>query len=358
MAFKIVTVGCLKLETWPEKIEADYATSHALFPFLMTQVGQCSHCRAMNSYEVAQCLECRQPLPWGGMVQKHTDQMNAARGAVQQLQAQVQQMQQSPAIPRIPIPTNAPFGGGTVPIPPPPPSYGEAPPRGIGGLLEGENRYRSFLAAIIGETGAELFEDVNDDRARIAGLLLAGFWNMCVVVAAWLILRNLAALVSTFLSGIMPPSIFGGSAPAPTFPFGGGSLGTPTTPQPFSLSFGAAVKITAVATFAWGVLVGLCALVRTIGRGDGSFSGDLLVGSMALVPGGVWLVASGLLGLGNYSFVAALSVFALSYGVVLLHRGLTTISGVASSVAAICIPLMLLLDGLALKVVVTRLVSP
>ncbi|BCM92789.1 hypothetical protein IAD21_04671 [Abditibacteriota bacterium] len=289
----------------------------------MTQVGQCPHCRAVNSYEVAQCLDCRQPLPWAGTVQKYSSQMETARNAVQQLQAQVQQLQQVPQVPRMPFNGTSAIG---VPV----------PVSEVEGWTS-NNRFRQFIEAFIGEKASEFFEEMDDDRARIAAFLMAGFWDLCMLLGTWLILRNVAALIGSFFP-LMPAAATKATSP--------------------DLSFKAIVKILAVSTFAWGVLVGLCSLTRVVGRGQGSFVGDLFVAGATLLPVGLFCVLAGAVGITNYDFVGILSIFAWCYVVFTAYRGLTTISKVPSAVAAVCVPLMFLLDGFALKVLVTRLMTP
>ncbi len=248
--------------------------------------------------------------------------MQAAKNAVQQLQAQIQQLQLAQQAPRVPIPgVVAPVNGAS---------------DSVVERWASDNHFREFIASFIGEKASAFFEEMNDDRARIAAFLMAGFWDLCMLLGTWLFLRNMATLLSSF------------------FPFAPGAAAGATTPD---LSIGAIMRILVVATVGWGIMVGLCALVRVIGRGQGSFVGDLFVAGATLLPAGLFWVLAGAVGLNNYDFVGILFLFAFCYVVVAMVRGLTTISKVPYAVAAVCTPIMFALDGYALRVLVTRLIS-
>ncbi len=90
---------------------------------------------------------------------------------------------------------------------------------------------------------------------------------------------------------------------------------------------------------------------RALGAEEG-LEADLFTAGSALAPLGLALLAAGLLGVANFEVVALLFLFALSYLVLMLFRGLTAIGGVSERAAPPAVPILIALSGWLAKVVI------
>jgi hypothetical protein len=86
---------------------------------------------------------------------------------------------------------------------------------------------------------------------------------------------------------------------------------------------------------------------RSVFRGSGRYEGDLFIAGAALLPFALLLLASGVLGAGQVQTSALLSVFALSYAVLIIYGGYTQIAGIPSRGAVLAIPIALVVSWLA-----------
>jgi hypothetical protein len=97
-------------------------------------------------------------------------------------------------------------------------------------------------------------------------------------------------------------------------------------------------------------------LVRLVaGAGEAGLGTDLFVAGAALTPVGLASLLGGLLGPANYGVAFVLYLVAFSYLVLILYTGLTALARVRPSVAAPCVPALILLALWSTKVFITAL---
>ena len=96
-------------------------------------------------------------------------------------------------------------------------------------------------------------------------------------------------------------------------------------------------------------------VARTIFRGKGTFAGDVYTAGASLLPFGAFALVASFLGPANVEVIAALSVFALTYNVLMLYAGCSRISGIPEAGAAPAVPVMLLLTAWLTKIIVSAI---
>lgn len=97
------------------------------------------------------------------------------------------------------------------------------------------------------------------------------------------------------------------------------------------------------------------AATRKIFGGAGSFGGDSLIAGSSLLPFGLLIFITGVLGLANLEVTALLIIFALCYAILILYTGCTRISGVSESKAAFAVPVMIIVSGWLTKILFTAM---
>ena len=102
-------------------------------------------------------------------------------------------------------------------------------------------------------------------------------------------------------------------------------------------------------------LVGAGALARQIFRGKGRFAGDVYSAGAVLRPSGVLVLAAALLGAANVEVILVLSLFALTYSILMLYAGCSRIGGISEAGAAPAVPIILLLSTWLTKIIVVAL---
>lgn len=94
---------------------------------------------------------------------------------------------------------------------------------------------------------------------------------------------------------------------------------------------------------AFGCLVLTGSLIRQMVGKGGSWSGDFLVASAAVLPMGAWAILSGfVMKLGQIELIA-LSLFASSYAILSLYSGYTKIGQISEPIAAFAVPTILMI---------------
>jgi hypothetical protein len=97
-------------------------------------------------------------------------------------------------------------------------------------------------------------------------------------------------------------------------------------------------------------------LARKVFRGcSESIEGDVFIAAVSLFPIGVLLVLAGILGVGNFEVAAVVSVFALSYTILILYTGCTQISEISKVRAVPAVPIIILIAGWLSKIVFTMM---
>jgi len=94
----------------------------------------------------------------------------------------------------------------------------------------------------------------------------------------------------------------------------------------------------------FGGLIGAGYLARTVFGGAGAVEGDVFVAATSLVPIAVMVFLAGLVGVANFEVVGLLGIFASTWTILMLHAGVSRVSGVAEGKAAFAVPLMLILS--------------
>jgi hypothetical protein len=291
----------------------------------MVNTGQCPACYATNSFSATHCLDCKKPLPWASSVAAMQKQIEAANQAVAQVQAQAWAQAQAQA--QISPQNNS---AGVV-----------APSAPLSVSV-----YRVFGDAFVGRP-AEALQNLDKSGALLFGLFCAVAANVCMAIGLAMIMRQ----VSTFLQAFMPFGLPGAMSNPLQVPGLNGGTPAPTTPDLATL-----LRLGIVAFVPWLSIVLCCTGARMLFRGqERHFEGDVFVAGVTLLPSGIFILLAGVLGFGQWRIVALLSVFALTYTILLLYRGLTTVSRVRDTAAAVCVPLVLMLSAYLTQIMFSRL---
>lgn len=93
-------------------------------------------------------------------------------------------------------------------------------------------------------------------------------------------------------------------------------------------------------------------LARQIFRGNGRFAGDVYTAGAVLLPSGLLVLLAALLGAANAEVIILLSLFALTYSILMLYAGCSRIAGISEAGAAPAVPIILLASAWITKVIV------
>jgi len=93
-------------------------------------------------------------------------------------------------------------------------------------------------------------------------------------------------------------------------------------------------------------------LARYIFRGEGRFAGDVYTAGAVLLPSGVLALLAALLGAANVEVILVLSLFALTYSILMLYAGCSRIGGISEAGAAPAVPIILLASAWITKIIV------
>ena len=121
-------------------------------------------------------------------------------------------------------------------------------------------------------------------------------------------------------------------------------------------SFSDVIKILLIGFVPFVSLTGAVALARKVFRGTGVFAGDVYTAGAALLPLGLAVLATAILGLANFEIILVLFVFALSYNILMLYSGSSRIAEIPEAGAAPAVPVMLLVSAWLTKIIVAALV--
>lgn len=99
-------------------------------------------------------------------------------------------------------------------------------------------------------------------------------------------------------------------------------------------------------------LTGASFLARKVFRASGgTIESDVFLAGIALIPTGILLLLSGVLGIGNFEVIALVAVFALSYTILILFTGCTKISEITTVRAVPAVPVIILVTAWLSKIV-------
>ena len=164
----------------------------------------------------------------------------------------------------------------------------------------------------------------DDQRAIQVGIVFAIVYEIAIFLGAYIFKSKIA-------------SLFGGFLP----------IGELTATQLFKVLFLGLVPFAS--------LIGACALARAIFRGQGRFSSDVYTAGAALLPFGFLVLVASLLGAANFEVILILSLFALTYSILILYAGCSRIGSISEAGAAPAVPIILIVSGWITKVIVTAL---
>jgi hypothetical protein len=157
-----------------------------------------------------------------------------------------------------------------------------------------------------------VFRGLKKREALEAGLVLAGLFDLCAVIGLYMMLPRWAG-------------------------------------QP---GFGDILKLLLLGIVPSAAIAGTSVLARKVFRGSpGSIESDVFVAGVSLLPIGLMLILTGILGAGNIEVVALVSVFAISYTILILYTGCTQISEISKVRAVPVVPIIILIAGWISKIV-------
>jgi len=89
--------------------------------------------------------------------------------------------------------------------------------------------------------------------------------------------------------------------------------------------------------------LGSCAVRRALGGRGGGTGGDLFIAGVAVLPGSLAMLLSGLLGFENYTAITVISVFAGCTGTLILYCGFSRLSKLSERAATLAVPVVVVL---------------
>jgi hypothetical protein len=99
-------------------------------------------------------------------------------------------------------------------------------------------------------------------------------------------------------------------------------------------------------------LTGAGFVARKVFRASGgTIESDVFLAGISLIPIGILLLLSGVLGIGNFEVIALVAVFALSYTILILYTGCNKISEIATVRAVPAVPSIFLVTAWLSKIV-------
>ena len=120
--------------------------------------------------------------------------------------------------------------------------------------------------------------------------------------------------------------------------------------------FGDVLKLLLLGIVPSAAITGASFLARKAFRGSPeSIEDDVFVAGVSLLPAGLMLLIAGILGMGNIEVVAVVSVFAISYTILILYTACTQISKISTSRAVPAVPIIILIAGWLSKIVFATL---
>lgn len=109
-------------------------------------------------------------------------------------------------------------------------------------------------------------------------------------------------------------------------------------------NFADVLKLLILGFVPFAAITGACALARKVlaGSGGGTES-DVFIAGTAVMPFGVVLLITGIVGFSNFEVIAIAAAFANAYSILILFAGCTRIAGISEQRAAPAVPIILLI---------------
>lgn len=167
----------------------------------------------------------------------------------------------------------------------------------------------------------ESFAQFDDRRAIQVGIAFAILFEAVLLLAGFIFKSKAASL----LGGFIP-------------------IGELTAAQMF--------KLVVLGLVPFASLTAASALARLVFRGTGRFSGDVYTAGAVLLPAGFLTLVAAMLGAGNVEVILVLSLFAMTYSILMLYAGCSRIGGIPDAGAAPAVPIILLVSSWITKIVV------
>ncbi len=89
---------------------------------------------------------------------------------------------------------------------------------------------------------------------------------------------------------------------------------------------------------------------RALAAAGGGTEGDVFIAGTTVLPFGVVLLITGIVGFSNFGIIAIAAAFANAYAILILFAGCTRISGISEQRAAPAVPVIVLLAAWISKV--------
>jgi hypothetical protein len=175
-----------------------------------------------------------------------------------------------------------------------------------------QNALTAFKIFAINPVGGlpSAFENLDERRAKEAGIVFSVIFVICVVIGTYMALPawgkpNIQGVLGLLILGAIPPA----------------------------------------------AITGISALARKAFKAAGSLEGDVFIAGAALSPVGFVVFLIGILGMGSIEVVTILAMFSGCYTILMLYSGCTQVSKITEARAAATVPVMLLLSVWLCKLV-------
>lgn len=151
-----------------------------------------------------------------------------------------------------------------------------------------------------------VFQSLSTSETLETGAILAGIFDLCAFIGLYLMLPQWAG-------------------------------------QP---GFGDILKLLLLGAVPPAAITGASILTRKVFQSPaGTIESDVFIAGVSLIPSALTLLVAGMLGIGNFEVIALVSVFALSYTVLILYTGCTKISAMAAVRAVPAVPVIVVIAG-------------
>ena len=181
---------------------------------------------------------------------------------------------------------------------------------------------------------AEAFEKLGPAKALQVGIVCAVIYDLSVLLCMFQLIRAFMGGFEGLAHG-RSPEVHTPSLPSEAYIKGALAAAIPLLSIALSMTF-----------------------TRLIGRGKGTWSGDIFVAGIALLPFAAPFLALSVLGVGNLEVVLVLFVVAACLLVLTLFHGFKDLCGLPPRFAAFAVPAALLVSGYLSKVFWFALLSP
>ena len=117
------------------------------------------------------------------------------------------------------------------------------------------------------------------------------------------------------------------------------------------------LKLVLLASVPLLVIIAMSTIVRKLTNAAGSIEGDVFYAGATMLPFGLLILLSNVIGLGNFEVIAFLAVFVLCYTLLMLYSGAIQVARIPTPAAAFMVPVTLLLAVWCVKVVLTTILA-